>query len=71
LRIDDNRVESKRNSNQDSFTEAGSIGIAASNTANFSATGQGVKAAYSGMSANLCSYRTSKKTDMNLGTDKY
>ena len=57
--------------NQDSFTEAGSIGIVASNTANFSATRQSVKAAYSGMSANLCAYRTSEKTDMNLGTDKY
>ena len=57
--------------NQDSFTEANSIGISAASTANFAATGQGVRAAYSGMSANLCDYRTSAKNNMNLGTDNY
>jgi len=43
--------------NQDAFAEAAKIGIDAKDAFNYAATGKGVRAAYSNMSASMASYR--------------
>jgi len=49
---------------QDAIGEASKIGIQAKNAMNFAASGQGVQAAYAGMSKGVSSYRTTGHTEL-------
>jgi hypothetical protein len=52
--------------NQDSFTEAGQLGIQAGGIVNYTATPVGTEQAFKGMSANVGEYRTGTRSATNM-----